>query len=149
MLATSQRCKISLRLRCIRGNILTGPKEEEEGHSYSRNFPQCMKPEGYYGVHKSPPLVTRPNQSMNPPSLLPKIYFNIIGHLRLGLPSYIFPFRSPRGILCVPHRYHIRVICPAIPFFVILSPEQYLVESANRKASRNAVSSTPSLPRSS
>jgi hypothetical protein len=54
-------------------------------------------------VHKSPPLVPMLSQ-MDPvhtmPSHLSKIHFNIVPHLRLDLPSGLFPSGSPIDILC-------------------------------------------------
>jgi hypothetical protein len=55
-----------------------------------------MEPEGYY-VHKSPPLVpilSQINEVHNIPSYLRSILI-LSNHLRLGLPSGLFPSGFP------------------------------------------------------
>ena len=70
-------------------------------------------------------------------------------HLRLGLPSGLFPSRFPTKTLykSSPHTYapHDQ----PISFFSILSPAQYWVRSANHLAPRHTISSIPPLLRPS
>ena len=66
-------------------------------------------------------------------------------HLRLGLPSGLFPSGFPTKTLYTPspHPYppHAQPIS-----FLILSPTQYWVRSTNHLAPRYAISSIPPLP---
>ena len=70
-------------------------------------------------------------------------------HLRLGLPSGLFPSGFSTKILYTrsphPHAPHAQ----PNSFFSILSPAQYWVSSTNHLAPRYAISSIPPLPRPS
>ena len=70
-------------------------------------------------------------------------------HLRLGLPSGLFPSGFPTKTLYTPSLYLYAPHSQPISFFSILSPAQYWVTSTNHLAPRNAVSSIPPLPRPS
>jgi hypothetical protein len=59
-------------------------------------------PKVYYRVHKSPPLVSilsQINRVHTTPSYRSKTHFNIVHHLRSGLPSGLFPSGFPTNIL--------------------------------------------------
>jgi hypothetical protein len=58
-------------------------------------------------------------QFMPPPSHFLKIYRNSISHLRLGLPSGLFPSGFPTKTLYTPLIYSVRAACPPISFFSI------------------------------
>ena len=70
-------------------------------------------------------------------------------HLRLGLPSGLFPFgfltKTPYTSSPHPYAPHAQ----PISFFSILSPAQYWVRSTDHLAPRYAISSIPPLPRPS
>ena len=70
-------------------------------------------------------------------------------HLRLGLPSGVFPSGFPTKTLHTlsPHPYAPHA--QPISFFSILSPAQYWVSSTNHVAPRYAISSIPPLSRPS
>ena len=70
-------------------------------------------------------------------------------HLRLGLPSGLFPSGFPTKTLHAPSPPPYAPHAQPISFFSILSPAQYWVRSKNHLASRYAVSSISLLPRPS
>jgi hypothetical protein len=86
--------------------------------SYSRTSQHFMEPEGSLPCSQEPSTgpYPEPDQSETTPPhhYLPKIYeyFNII-HLRLGLPSGLFPCGFPIYILYAFLFSPIRVTCPA------------------------------------
>jgi hypothetical protein len=67
-------------------------------------------------------------------------------HLRLGLPNGLFPSGFPTKNLYTTLLSPIRATCLPIPFFWILSPEQYWVKSTDYSSPRYAASSTPRGP---
>ena len=70
-------------------------------------------------------------------------------HLRLGLPSGLFPSGFPTKILYTPSPPPYAPHAQPISFFSILSPAQYWARSTNHLAPRYAISSIPPLPRHS
>ena len=70
-------------------------------------------------------------------------------HLRLGLPSGLFPSGFPTNILYTPSPHPYAPHAQSISFFSILSAAQYRVRITNHLASRYAISSIPSLSRPS
>ena len=70
-------------------------------------------------------------------------------HLRLGLPSGLFPSGFPTKTLYTPSPHPYAQYAQPISFFSILSPAQYWVRNTNHLAPRYAVSSIPPLPRPS
>ena len=70
-------------------------------------------------------------------------------HLRLGLPSGLFPSGFPTKNLYNPLSSLYAPHAQSITFFSILSPAQYWVRSTNHLAPRYTVSPIPPLPRPS
>ena len=70
-------------------------------------------------------------------------------HLRLGLPSSLFPSGFPTKTLYAPSPHPYAPHAQPISCFSILSPAQYWVSSTNHLAPSYAVSSIPPLPRPS
>ena len=70
-------------------------------------------------------------------------------HLRLGLPSGLFPSGFTTKTLYTPSPHPYAPHAQPISFFSILSPAQYWVSSTDHLAPRYAVSSIPPLPRPS
>ena len=70
-------------------------------------------------------------------------------HLRLGLPSGLFPSGFPTKTLHTPSPHPYAPHAQPISFFSILSPAQYCVSSTNHLAPRYAISSFPPLLRPS
>ena len=70
-------------------------------------------------------------------------------HLRLGLPSGLFPSGFPTNTLYTPSPHPYTPHAQPISFFSILSPAQYWVRSTNHLAPRYTISSIPPLPRPS
>ena len=67
-------------------------------------------------------------------------------HLRLGLPSGLFPSYFPTKTVYTTLSSPLRATCPAHLIFSILSPTQYCVRSTDHLAPRYAISSIPPLP---
>ena len=70
-------------------------------------------------------------------------------HLRLGLPSGLFPSGFPTKTLYTPSPHPYAPHAQPISFFSILSPAQYWVRSTNHLTPRYAFSFIPPLPRPS
>ena len=64
-------------------------------------------------------------------------------HLRLGLPSGLFPSGFPTKTLYAPSPHPYAPHAQSISFFSILSPAQYWVRSTDHLAPRYAISSIP------
>jgi hypothetical protein len=106
-------------------------------------------------VHKSSPLVPILSQ-IDPVHITPpyfsKIHFNIIHHLRFGLPSDLFPYgfptNTPYAILIAPFVLHALTISPPPP--LLDQSKLYLAKSASYETPHHAVfSNLPSLHLSS
>jgi len=67
-------------------------------------------------------------------------------HLRLGLPSGLFPSGFPTKTLFTPSPHPYAPHAQPISFFSILLPAQYWVRSTDHLVPRYAISSIPPLP---
>jgi len=90
-----------------------------------------------------------PIQSINPHPTSWRSVLILCTHLRLGLPSGLFPSGSPTKTLYIPSPHPYAPHVQPISFFLILSPAQYWVRSTNHLAPRYAISSIPPLRRHS
>jgi hypothetical protein len=85
--------------------------------SHSGTFQHFKKPEGSSPCSQEPSTGPYPQPDRDPvhtiPSYLSKIYFILSTHLRLGLPSGLFPFGFPTNILYAFLVSPIRATCPA------------------------------------
>ena len=70
-------------------------------------------------------------------------------HLRLGLPSGLFPSGFANKSLYTPSPHPYATHAQPSTFFSILTPAQYWVRNTSHFAPRYAISSTPPLPRPS
>jgi hypothetical protein len=72
---------------------------EANSHSASQEIPRLLwNPKAHYRVHMSPqliPILSQMNTVHTFPPYFPKIHFNIISHLHLGLLSSLFPSGFP------------------------------------------------------
>ena len=90
-----------------------------------------------------------PIQSIYPHPTSRRSILILSTHLRLGLPSCLFPSVFPTKTLYTPSPHPYAPHAQPISFFSILSPAQYCVRSTNHLAPRYAISSIPALPRPS
>ena len=90
-----------------------------------------------------------PIQSIYPHPISRRSVLILSTHLRLGLPSGLFPSGFPTKTLFAPSPYPYSPHAQPISFFAILSPAQYWARSTNHLAPRYAISSIPPLPRPS
>ena len=91
----------------------------------------------------------RPIQSINTHPTSCRSILILSTHLRLGLPTGLFPSVFPTKTLYTPSPHPYAPHAQPISFFSILSPTQYWVRSTNHLAPRYAISSIPPLPRHS
>ena len=68
-----------------------------------------------------------------------KFHLILFSHLRLGLPSCLFPWGLPPRTQYAPLKSPIRATCPAHIIFLTSSHEQYLVISTDHQAPRYLV----------
>jgi len=92
---------------------------------------------------------TSPIQSINPHPTSSRSILILSTHLRLGLPSGVFPSGFHTKTLYTPSPHPYVPHAQLISFFSILSPAQCWVRSTVHLAPRYAVSSIPPLPRPS
>jgi len=88
----------------------------------------------------------RPIQSIYPHPTFWRSILIISTHLRLGLPSGLFPSGFPSKTLYTPSPHPYAPHAQPISSFSSLSPAQYWVSSTNHLTPRYAISSIPPLP---
>jgi len=123
----------------IRTYLLTGRSrvllEKLTGSAASQEIPCILwNPKVYYCIHKCPPSFPVPSQLdpvHNRTFHFLKIHLNISSHLRLGLPSGLFPSGFPTRTLYTPLPFPIHATCPAhlfLPDFITrtILGEQYM-----------------------
>ena len=141
-----------------RGPLLTysmmqSPSREANWFAAIQEFP------AFYGTRRFITALTSvrhpslswasPIQSTYPHPTSWKSILILSTHLRLGLPSGLFPSSFPTKTLYTPSPHPQAPHAQPISFFSILSPAQYWARSTNHLAPRYAISSTPPLPRPS
>jgi hypothetical protein len=101
----------------------------------SQEIPRILlNPKAHYRIHKCPPLASILSQSNSvhtPTSHFLKSHLNIMPHLRLGLPSGLFPSGFPTKTLYTSLSSPTALHVPPNSFFSILSPAQYWVRSTD------------------
>ena len=131
-------------------SMVQSPSWEANCFAASQEIPRILwNPNVHYRTHKRPPpipILGQPNPVHEPTSPSWRSILILSTHLRLRLPSGLFPpFSPPRPYTPPsPHPYAPRA--QPISFFSILSPTQYWVSSTDHLAPRYAFSSIPPLP---
>jgi hypothetical protein len=72
-----------------------------------------MEPEGYLPLSQEPATYLYPQQDVPPTTHASNFHFNIISHLRLCLPNYLFPSGFSTKTLYAPLLSPIRATSPA------------------------------------
>ena len=129
--------------------MVQSPSWEANWFTYSQEIPRISwNPKVHYRTHKRPPpvpILGQPNPVHRPVSHLLEIHPNITTHLRLGLPSGLFPSGFPTKTLYAPSPPPYVPHALPISLFSILSPAQFWVRSTDHLAPRYAVSSIPTF----
>jgi len=125
------------------------PSWETNRFSASQEIPSILgNLNVHYCIHKCPPLVPILSQLDSVPtntSYFLKIHLNIILPSMPGSFPQVSPSKPCTRLSSPPYVLH----APFIPFFLILSPEQYWVRSTDHSAPHYVVMSTPLSPRPS
>ena len=98
--------------------------EPEDSLPHSQVQANCPCPESHHPVHALMPYIL-------------KIHLNIILHLRLGLPTGLFPSGFPTKTLYTPVLYPIRATCPAQLFILDLIIRTILGEECVKENCQN------------
>jgi len=127
--------------------------EQLTGFAVSQEIPHISpNPKAHYRTHKRPPpvsILASPIQSIYPHPTSWRFILILSTHLRLGLPSGLFPSGFPTRPYRPPSPHPYAPHTQPISFFSILSPAQYWVSSTNHLAPRYAITPIPPLPRPS
>ena len=119
-------------------SVVQSPSWEANRFAASQEIPHISRnPKVHYRTHKRPPPVSilgQPNPVHIPTSHLLEIHPILSTHLRLGLPSGLFPSAFPTKTLYTPSPHPYAPHAKPISFFSILSPAQYWVRSTNHLA---------------
>ena len=130
-------------------SMVQSPSWEATWFAVSQEIPRISRnPKVHYRTHKRPPPVSilgQPNPVHIPTSHLLKFHRNITTHLRLRLPSGLFPFGFPTKTLYTPSPHPYAPHAQPNTFFSILSLGHFWVRSTNHFASRHAISFVPPL----
>ena len=106
-------------------SMVQSPSWEANWFAASQEFPRISRnPKVHYRTHKRPPPAStlgQPNPVHIPTSHLLEIHPNIIHHLRLGLPSGLFPSGFPTKTLYTPSPHPYVPHTQPISFFSIMS----------------------------
>ena len=93
--------------------------------SSGQEIPHILwNPNVHYRIHKCPPHVPEPDQSMPPHPTYWRSVLILSPHLRLGLPSGLFSSGFPTKTLCTPLS-PVVLHAPPISFLSLWSPKQY------------------------
>ena len=107
-------------------------------------------PKVYYRIHKCPPTVPILSQldpvHTHPHTTSWRSILILSFHLRLGLPSGLFPSGFPTKTLYRSLLFPVCATCPTHLILLNFITEQYLVRSTNHSAPHYIASSTPLLP---
>ena len=94
-------------------------------------------PKFHCPIHKTPlpvPILSHINPVQAYPSHFLNIHFFILSsHLRLGLPSVLFPSGFPIKTLCAPLLSSIRATCPVHPILVFITPTLFRDKYGSRR----------------
>ena len=123
--------------------MVQSPSWETNWFAASQEIPRISRnPKVLYRTHKRPPPVSilgQPNPVHIPTSHHWRSILILSTHLRLGLPSGLFPSGFPTKTLYTPSPHPHAPHAQPISFFSILSPAQYWVSSTNHLAPRYAI----------
>ena len=155
----SQNCKLKHRtvLFCLTYlltySMVQSPSWEANWFAAIQEIPRISRnPKVHYRTHKRPlhvPILSQPNPVHIRISHLLEIHPNISTHLRLGLPSGLFPSGFPTKTLYTPLSSPIRATCPTHLILLYFITRTILGEEYKSLTPRYAISSIPPLPRPS
>ena len=113
--------------------MVQSPSSEANWFAASQEIPRISRnPKVHYRTHKRPPpvpILGQLNPLHIPTSHLLESVLILSTHLRLGLPSGLFPSGFPTNTLYTPSPHPYAPHVQPISFFSILSPTQYWVSS--------------------
>ena len=124
--------------------MVQSPSWETYWFAASQGIPRILwNPKVHYRTQKRPPpvpILCQPNPVHIPTSWRSNLILST--HLRLGLPSGLFPSGFPTKTPYAPSPHLYTPHTQPISFFSILSPAQYWASSTDHLAPRYAISSS-------